>query len=165
MNTQEEDLLKTALLQLNNNKGCALSGSLLLSVLGISKRRSAHDIDIVTSDPKSFVPYPPHEWRKIEGIYAVDKYINLLAGVAMDVLESTEGIRIINGIPCASVYEMIFAKINYGFNQNIGKHRSDMRYLYAKNPILSLKIYAVMIYRYAKRYSIRNLQKYAFKAN
>ena len=77
----------------------------------------------------------------------------------MDVLGSTERVCVINGIPCASVYEMIFAKMFYGLHQNIEKHMNDLSYLYAKNPVLSLKIGAVMLYRAAKALLTINKKK------
>ena len=149
MSDNELKLIEIAkeIIKLNvENIEMALTGSLMLSLRGINKRRESNDIDIIC---KFICEKPPGKPNMPKG-YVFDcmsgekSAVNVMRfvsadGVKVDLLTSDEKTEEIQGIYCGQVEKLLDAK--YSFSQNdIGKeskekHELDLEYILANNSI------------------------------
>ena len=148
MTTNEERLLDIAkeVILLNEHLGAMLTGSLMLSVRGINKRREATDIDIICSylcEGKDGYPLVPTGFRenKMSGAKSQVDAIKFQngEGVSIDFMVSEECGVEIDGIMCGSVEFLISAKKKYIENdkneESRKKHELDLTFLYENNTI------------------------------
>jgi hypothetical protein len=151
MTKREKKLLEIARQIIMMNEGCALTGSLLLTHLGLSKKREAHDIDIVfkgdfKEKPSKFTGVQncqrmeisnfqlPKNFVQCTPIYITDddtQYVSFVndEGIVIDFLRSPEEIFVnYHHIPCGSVIRMVQAKEKYAKqpNSQAEKHKSDL---------------------------------------
>ena len=136
----EKTLLERAkvILSMNSDIGAALTGSLMLAVRGIERRREAVDVDIICEyirEKEEGFPSMPSEFKVSEiegGRYEVDaiQFISKIDGLKMDFLYSDEECEVIDGVNLGSVKELIEAKERYAENdkcdESRGKHQLDL---------------------------------------
>jgi len=136
----EKSLLERAkvILSMNSDIGAALTGSLMLAVRGIERRREAVDVDIICEylcEKEEGFPSMPSEF-KVSGIEGgrseVDaiQFISKIDGLKIDFLYSDEECEVVDGISLGSVKELIEAKGRYAKNdkcdESRGKHQFDL---------------------------------------
>jgi len=138
MNT-EKDLLEIAkeIISLNENLSPTLTGSLMLYVRGVNKRREAHDIDILINQQIT------QDWFEVNQIVLPEGFIQASPAypdsikftkdeISLDILYSEEPSELINGVNCVSIANMVDRKYYYAIN-NIGvaaeKHRLDLEFM------------------------------------
>lgn len=127
---KERDMISVALELMSNDSNILLSGSLMLAVAGVVKRREAHDIDFVVADFAGNHKLPK---GATEGNGSSDgtclSYV--YKGYKVDILSSNETPTEIGGIRCASYTNLLKSK--YGFstqdNPAAEKHRLDLLHL------------------------------------
>jgi len=128
----ETKLLKIAKELLAKCEGSALTGSLMLLVRGIEKRRESHDIDILV---KTFENLPTENLCQASPMYPDSVKFKIEdTGINIDFLiNDSEIIEIINGIPCGSVEILLNRKYQYSrqdkFPESRNKHRLDLEFL------------------------------------
>jgi len=126
---KEHDLLDEAMEFLERNPRAALTGSLMLNVRGINKRREAHDIDIIVPDINDLVL--PLDWVQVSPVYP-DSVKFQVEDAYVDIMVSPEEkVQVVNGIRCASIGGLIQAKLNF-YKQNSEaseKHKLDLEFL------------------------------------
>ena len=140
-----------------------LSGSLMLSVIGVKKSREAGDIDIIIdkcvmesrSDVQSVRFYASFFLTVFKnalidaGIYSYGKTSDMnesdtyglafiIDGVNVDIIPSYETeSETINGIKCASLFGLLSAKYRFSMDdkspESKAKHRSDVEYIMSNN--------------------------------
>lgn len=140
-----------------------LSGSLMLSVIGVKKSREASDIDIIIdkgvmesrSDVQSVRFYASFFLTVFKnalidaGIYSYGKTSNMnesdtyglsfiIDGVKADIIPSYEiESETINGIKCASLFGLLSAKYKFSVDdkspESKAKHRNDVGYIMSNN--------------------------------
>lgn len=128
----ESELLIIAKEFLNKCEGSALTGSLMLFVRGINKRRESHDIDILV---KSLDDLPIENMCQASPIYPDSvKFKIENTNITIDfLLNQDEEIETINGIDCGSVEKLLDKKYIYS-RQDISpnsknKHRLDLEFI------------------------------------
>lgn len=139
--TENEKLLlekAKVILSMNYDIGAALTGSLMLAVRGIERRREAVDIDIVCEylcEKEEGFPSMPSEYKlsEMEGgkseVEAI-QFASKIDSAKIDFLYSDEEIECVDGIMLGSVKELIEAKERYAENdkcdESRGKHQLDL---------------------------------------
>ena len=148
MTENELKLLEIAkeAIELNKNIGAKLTGSLMLAVIGLNKRREATDIDIICDilceDKKSdgflFAP-KGFELNYMDGSRSEVKAIKFVnsEGLKIEFMHSEEISQKINGILCGELKLLIEAKKKYSENdlsdESRQKHADDLDYLFKNN--------------------------------
>lgn len=153
MTRREQQLLELAKLIINKSgykDKIALTGSLMLSLRGIDKRREAHDVDLVVClhtvnlhdlyVPDGFVPIAKNNYPIVKMVNALDA-----EGTTVDILLSDEfeeellvnyPMEVIDGILCANPYFLIDAKEKFAIldkdPESRNKHLEDVQYLREK---------------------------------
>lgn len=136
----EKVLLERAkvILSMNSDIGSALTGSLMLAVRGIERRREAVDIDIICEylcEKEEGFPSMPSEFKVSEmegGGSEVDaiQFISKIDGLKVDFLYSDEECEVVDVINLGSVKELIEAKQRYAENdkcdESRGRHQLDL---------------------------------------
>ena len=167
MTNSEEKLLTKAFQIMNVLERAGLnprlSGSLMLSVIGVKKPREASDIDIVVdksvmeslSDGQSVSSYAtffahvlkdlhnesndcvygPEVIVKVKNAYGLSFIIN---ETKVDLLPSFETENeIVNGVKCASLFQLLLAKYKFSRDDESqaskSKHRVDIEYIMSNN--------------------------------
>jgi hypothetical protein len=134
MTDNEQILLKIAKEIIDLNPGSSLTGSLMLAVRGIPKRRESTDIDILIPNYAPNAILSNGEW--IDKGYASDgssqKYANSI-GIRVDILSSDEEPELVGDVWCGSVDKMIECKRSY-YEHDINaetkeKHLLDLLFL------------------------------------
>lgn len=138
MTENELKLLEIAkeAIKLNHHINSAITGSLMLSVRGIDKRRDATDIDVLVKDVHRVIK-PKGFWqRQIETEEEYEesdhcRFFENKDGIHLEFFEScaNEVIELINEIPCGSVKTMLDAKFEYWNDNKNDKHYEDLKYL------------------------------------
>ena len=133
MTLKEYELLQIAnRIMLNNSHlNPALTGSLMLSIRNIDKRRDAKDIDILVNDLNTVnciegmdqkTPVYPDSVRYVIG----ELHIDFLPCI-------NENIELVNNVRCGSVENMLNAKYKYYTEDKIGtsskKHFEDLQFM------------------------------------
>ena len=140
----EKELLDLAIevMDLNKTFSPILTGSLMLYVRGIDKRRDSHDIDILIGvHPIDFISdiIVPNGFYQCSPAYPESVKFKK-NDIIIDFLYSEEFPENINGINCANVKLLLDAKYNYYLNdENLGsreKHRLDLEYLNYIFPVI-----------------------------
>lgn len=147
--TNEETLLEIAkeVQRLNkyNIEGLKLTGSLMLYVRGLNKKREATDIDFVSDeiyeDGQGFPIVPEgFELNKQEGGRSSIKCIQFINedGVKIEFMQSYEHGALVDDILCANVQDMLYAKLKYIQNNTDAKtkHMDDLLYLFSHNELI-----------------------------
>ena len=150
MTENEIKLLEIAkeIISLNRDLDARLTGSLMLAIMGINKRREASDIDIIYT----------YLCEKDDGFPCVPKGFKLVSmdgnrsevdavqfknesGLKIEFMYSEEAVEEINGIKCGELKYLIEAKQLYAKNdlndESRQKHIDDLEYLYKNNDIES----------------------------
>jgi len=127
----ESELLDLAIIILNMNNKSALTGSLMLNVRGINKRREATDIDILV---QSFDDIKFLDGMTQNSPQYTDSVQYLLGDIKIDfLLNIDEPIETINDIMCGNVKMMLDRKYNYSRNdksiESQEKHRLDLEFM------------------------------------
>ena len=150
MTQNEEKLLDIAkdIIDMNQDISAKLTGSLMLAVRGVNKRREALDIDIICDCMCEKAPgYPnvPKGFKLIDidgsksQVEAI-RFVNS-EGIKVEFMQSEEDVELINGIRCCNVDNLIEAKGFYVKNDkymfSILKHKDDLEYLFEHNPELN----------------------------
>lgn len=148
MTNKEKILLEIAkkTLGLNSNIGAKLTGSLMLSVRGLKKRREASDIDIVCDylcEHEDGMPIVPTGFKLVEmdgGRSEVDAIqFENKDGIKIDFLCSDEMREEVGGVACGELKCLIEAKRFYAANDkdivSKAKHELDLAYLFNNNQI------------------------------
>ena len=146
MTDREQRLLEIAKKVINDNKdiGAKLTGSLMLAVMNIDKRREASDIDILCNtlcEQGAGYPVVPKEFKKpiIDGFRSAVNAIQFVndEGIKLEFMYSNEKSTVINGVACGELLRMIEAKKKYiREDKNIDsflKHAKDLIYLFSNN--------------------------------
>ena len=146
MTDREQRLLEIAKEVINDNKdiGAKLTGSLMLSVMNIDKRREASDIDILCDELcEKGVGYPvvPKGFKNPirKGFKSVVNAIQFVndEGIKLEFMFSNEKSKVINSVACGELLGMIEAKKRYiREDKNIYsflKHAKDLIYLFSNN--------------------------------
>lgn len=154
MTNREKELLDIAINILELNEGrdldLRLSGSLMLAVRGIEKRREATDIDFLIREEcmaiegDDYYPLMPKGYHMdCEGCKLnpeAIRFVNDESGVSIDFIPMYEESEEVNGVPCGNVGGMVDAKLYYAGHdekiESMKKHSLDLLYLEANNPNL-----------------------------
>ena len=146
MTKRELQLFEIAkeVIEKNKDIGAKLTGSLMLAVMGLAKRREAADIDIICDylcEKEEGLPNVP------KGFYIVSmdggrseveaiQFINDNS-IKVEFMTSEESAIMINDIKCGGVEWLIEAKQRYAKNdkndQSREKHELDLEYLFKNN--------------------------------
>ena len=148
MTENELKLLEIAkeVISLNENLGARLSGSLMLAVMGINKRREANDIDIICDclcEKEEGFPFVPKEFSVVltDGIRSEVEAVQFknADGLKIEFMYSDEEITEIDGISCGELKMLIEAKQRYAANdlnnESRQKHSEDLEFLFKNNQI------------------------------
>lgn len=149
---KESKLLEIAkeVIGLNVGLGAKLTGSLMLAIGGLNKRREANDIDIICDylceDSDGF-PIVPVGFKKIDmdGCRSAVDSISFINQdeIKLEFMYSEEEAIIINEISCGSIAGVIKAKQHYVQNDknesSKAKHELDLAFLFANNDPSLLK--------------------------
>lgn len=146
MTENELRLLEIAkeVIELNENLGARLSGSLMLAVMGINKRREASDIDIICDylcEKEEGFPFVPNGFSVviIDGTRSEVEAVQFKNsdGLKIEFMYSDEKTAEINGINCGELKMLIDAKQRYAANDSNNesrrKHVKDLDYLFKNN--------------------------------
>lgn len=127
----EQQLLDLSIRIINLNPNSALTGSLMLNVRGINKRREATDIDILVTSIQDI--------NFLDGMTQnspqyPDSVQYLLEDIKIDFLVNIdEETEIVNGINCGMVNKMLDRKYKYSCNDKSvearEKHRLDLEFM------------------------------------
>lgn len=153
MSEKEKELLNIAInvISMNESIDAKLSGSLMLSFMGIKKRRESCDIDIICSDlceEGEGSPVVPKEFKKVsvdgsKSDVSAIQFINK-DGLKIEFMYSEEEGILFNDIPCGNIEYLIKAKEGYASmdknEESKEKHMLDLKYLYENND-LKLKLW------------------------
>ncbi len=130
LSDNERRLLEIATELMATDELLLLSGSLMLAVAGINRRREAVDIDFVYGNYAANFKTPE---GASDDAFASDgtAYCFKYKGVKVDILSSGEQPTEINGIRCASYAELLKSKYNFSKQDNPSaeKHRLDLIHL------------------------------------
>jgi len=146
MTENELKLLEMAREVISSNVeiGAKLTGSLMLAVMGINKRREATDIDIICDymcEKEDGLPNVPKGFS-INGMDGSRSEVEAIQfknadGLKIEFMLSDEMTQEIDGVLCGELKYMIEAKQNYAKNdisdQSREKHELDLAYLFANN--------------------------------
>jgi len=149
MTENELKLLEIAkeAIELNKEIGAKLTGSLMLAVMGINKRREATDIDILCDylcEKDDGVPIAPIGF-KLDGIDGSKSDVEAIQfynayDLKIEFMACEEKTLLIGGVKCGELRCMIEAKQRYAKNDlndiSRQKHIDDLDYLYENNPEL-----------------------------
>jgi len=147
MTHREKALLEIAkeIITINSDLRPALTGSLMLALRGIKKRREASDIDIICEnlcEEHEGYPIMPSIWKvgNINGSKSdVDaiQFEHRVSGIKVDFMYSDEKIELVDEIPCGSIEAMINTKEHYSKHdaseESIKKHSEDIDFIYSNN--------------------------------
>jgi len=137
----EKELLEIAknVLEMNKELNPMLTGSLMLYVRGIDKRREAHDIDILVNQIDYSLIKVPDEFYQCSPCYP-DAIQFTDDKIKIDFLLSEETPELINQINCGSVKFMMDTKYRYSqqtqYQGEAQKHLLDLEYLHYKFPVI-----------------------------
>lgn len=148
MTDKELQLLEIAKQVLEMNKEnlgkMMLTGSLMLALRGINKRREACDIDILCNQLTASelgCPILPKGF-KIVNIDGQKSEVNAVQykneeGLKVEFMFSEDKRSIVDGIYCAEVVDTLYAKVSYGRNDKADvsrfKHLDDVLYILEHN--------------------------------
>lgn len=146
MTAKEIELLEIAktVLELNSDIGARLTGSLMLAVRGINKRREAQDIDIICEylcEKDSGRPIVPSGFREVASNGFASE-VNAMQfrnadDLKIEFMVSEEDSDEINGVLCGEVLMLLAAKQRYVLNdkneESKSKHEQDLAYLFENN--------------------------------
>lgn len=126
------------IIKLNPNLNPILTGSLMLAVRGIKKRREAHDIDILINQPIDPYWFDNNFFVLPDGFQqASPTYPESIKfqkdDIIIDFMHSEEEFEVVNCIPCGFISTMIKRKAFYIKHNNPSehteKHRLDLEFL------------------------------------
>jgi hypothetical protein len=127
---EEKILLFIARLLIEKNEDSALTGSLMLYVRGLKKRREAHDIDILVKDIAAI--FVPDEFSQASPQYP-DSIKFKCGDLVVDfLLNQDEEIEIVNGVPCGNVDKLLQQKCKYSkqsSEEEAKKHKEDLEFI------------------------------------
>ncbi len=146
MTEKELKLLAIAkdVLRLNSDISAKLSGSLMLALMGLNKRREASDIDIVCDflhEKEEGLPIVPSGFF-IVGMAGSRSAVDAIQfenaeGLKIEFMYSEESSEIIEDVKCGSLKHLIDAKKSYAKNdislESKTKHELDLAFLYENN--------------------------------
>lgn len=151
MTEKEQKMLEIAeqVIEMNQDIKAALTGSLLLSFMGVEKREEAKDIDIIVDclceqpDQEGF-PIVPFGFKLVDLDGRKSSVDSMLfenkEGIILNVLFSEEEKQTINGLMCGDLKLMLECKLHYSRNdkseESRNKHVLDLEYLKENNPEL-----------------------------
>lgn len=153
MTEKEEKLLEIAkeIIELNKHTclDLKLTGSLMLTHIGINKRREACDIDflidecVIAEVGNELCPILPDGFQMdYEGKRSCPtavKFTNSVMNLSVDFLPTYEGSEIVDGIRCSDVGYLIQAKemiiMQSSDPETVRKHTDDLDYLYENNDL------------------------------
>ena len=146
MTEKETQLLEIAkeIIELNKGIKPKLTGSLMLAVMGLNKRREAVDIDIICDylcEKEDGFPIVPKEFKEcgIDGSRSEVSAIQFKNsdGLKVEFMYSEETAQEVNGVACGGLNWLIEAKQKYAKNdkdeQSKAKHALDLAYLFKNN--------------------------------
>ena len=152
MNTTQEKLeIAKEVIEKNKELSAKLTGSLMLNHLGLSTRREIGDIDIICEflceqeDSEGF-PWVPKGF-KLTGMDGGRSEVDAIQfinedGLKIEFMASDEIGELVDGVPCASVVELVSAKLTYSRNDRSEesrlKHLDDVIYLLSNNQNLQI---------------------------
>lgn len=148
MSNKEKKLLEIAkeTIELNQHLCAKLTGSLMLAVMGLNKRRESSDIDIICdylSEDRNGYPFVPKGFKTC-GMYGGGSEVDAIQfindeGIKIEFMCSEEELNIIEGIKCGELNMLIEAKKRYVKNDKNDfsreKHELDLEYLYKNNKL------------------------------
>ena len=139
--TDDEDLLyfiARDIVLMNPNAKLLLTGSLMLALSGIKKRREAHDIDFICDQSPGDLDIimPIGYFLEDDGRYesTTSRFYNEEKDVYVDFIY-TEDLNfggMIDGIACGTFADLVSAKINYALknkDSSATKHLKDVEYI------------------------------------
>lgn len=153
MTSKEQKMLEIAkeIIDMNSHLGAKLSGSLMLALMGINKRREANDIDIICDICHNDAPSA----RLSEDMILIPKGYKIISmsGYMSDIrairLANTDGVKVefmerrgeptreVKGVICADLNNLIAAKYEYSTYDDSEelreKHKLDLIYLKENN--------------------------------
>ena len=146
MTEKELKLLEIAkeTIHLNEHLGAKLTGSLMLAISGLNKRRDASDIDIICDylcERDDGFPIVPSEFKEIQmdgskSEVGAIQFVNK-DGLKIEFMYSEELSTEINGVQCGELKWLIDAKRRYSENdkddESRKKHIDDLKYLFENN--------------------------------
>ena len=153
MTNREKELLSVASEVMealrSNGLECALSGSLMLAVAGINKRRESNDIDIVVDSNLLYNQFQAAECGDFNAyviglveskcgkvvsisktIYPIVSFIH--KGFKVDLIDSIEEYNVVNGVVCGSLFDLVYAKYSHSLD--------DVKYILENNALGFSKI-------------------------
>jgi len=154
MNEREKKLLDIAIsiIELNPDINPRITGSLLLALKGINKRREAQDVDFVCDDlceTESGYPIMPKGFKEVgmDGRRSCVEAIQFINedGLKIEFMQNCEtnddGDNVIIDsdyiVPCGKLYIMILRKQTYIVRdlseESKKKHSDDLEFLFANN--------------------------------
>jgi hypothetical protein len=141
----EKELLNLAIeiMEMNKEIKPMLTGSLMLFVRGIDKRREASDIDILVNDVNWEKINLPEGFNQSSPNYP-DSIQFKKGDMKIDFLLSEEIAETVNGINCGSVKLMLDRKYSYYLQdapRSSEKHRLDLEFLGYDFPIVDNGIF------------------------
>lgn len=152
MTNNENKLLEIAkeVIRLNkcNLEGLKLTGSLMLYVRGIRKKRDAKDIDFICDciyEKDEGFPIMPKgfNFNDMEGSRSQIGCLQFIndEGIKIEFMASEErNVEIIDDVPCAAIEDMFLAKLRYVKNdenaESKSKHINDLIFLLEKNELI-----------------------------
>ena len=140
MNELELLELAKTIMELNKELNPMLTGSLMLYVRGINKRREANDIDILVNIIDYNKIAIPDGFDQSSPCYPDVIQFKNKDGIKIDFLLSEETSENIDGINCGSTELMLNAKYMYYMIENSDKHKLDLEFLNYDFPILEVDI-------------------------
>ena len=165
MTNREKELLSVASEVMealrSNGLECALSGSLMLAVAGINKRRESNDIDIVVDSNLLYNQFQASECGDFNAyviglvepkcgkvistsntVYPTVSFIH--KGFKVDLIDSIEEYNVVNGVVCGSLFDLVYAKYSYSLDdsnpETKRKHSEDVQYILENNALGFSKI-------------------------
>lgn len=165
MTNREKELLSVASEVMDalrsNGLECALSGSLMLAVAGINKRRESNDIDILVDSNLLYNQFQASECGDFRAyvislvepkcgkviaishkLYPIVSFIH--KGFKVDLIDSIEEYTVINGTVLGSLFYLVYAKYSYSLDdsnpETKRKHSEDVQYILENNALGFSKI-------------------------
>jgi len=148
MTQSEQELLELAkqVIELNDKNlgSIMLTGSLMLAVRGLNKAREAGDIDILCSMLTAYElghPVMPAGFKEV-GIDGMKSEVNAIQfknedGIKVEFMHSEEPRDLVDGVYCAQVNGMLYAKVLYSSRdkneESRKKHVADVLYFLEHN--------------------------------
>lgn len=151
MSEREKMLLEIAkqAIEINQNIGAALSGSLMLALYNIDKPREAVDIDIICNalcENGIGFPRVPDGFKKVE-IDGDKSEVDAICfkneeGIRIDFMFSDENRILKDGFWCGDLRDLFGAKHYYSTHdksdESRKKHESDINYIAENNEVIKL---------------------------